>query len=123
MRVDKYLWSTRYYKTRNQATEACKKGQVQINGQTAKPSREVFPRDKIILRKNQVEYQLTVLDIPESRVGARIVVLYREDTTPAEALQHREVQRLAQAYYRAKGTGRPTKKDRRNIDDYLDGGD
>ncbi len=123
MRIDKYLWSTRYYKTRNQATEACKKGHVKVNGQNAKPSREVFPTDKITLRKNQVDFQLTVLEIPESRVGAKIVGLYREDTTPDEALQHQEVQRLAQAYYRKKGAGRPTKKDRRNIDDYLDEGD
>ncbi len=123
MRIDKYLWCTRYYKTRNQATEACKKGHVQINEQVAKPSREVFPSDKVKLRKNQVEYELTVLEIPESRVGAKIVGLYRTDNTPADALQHQEVQKLAQAYYRKKGTGRPTKKDRRNIDDYLDGGE
>jgi len=88
-----------------------------------KPSREVFPTDKISLRKNQIDYQLTVLEIPESRVAAKIVGLYRTDTTPAEALEHRETQRLAREYYRKKGTGRPTKKDRRNIDDYLDGGD
>lgn len=94
---------------------------MQINEQIAKPSREVFPSDKISVRINQVEYQLTVIEIPDSRVGAKIVGLYRTDTTPEEALQHREVQRLAQAYYRKKGTGRPTKKDRRNIDDYLDG--
>ncbi len=123
MRIDKYLWCTRYYKTRNQATEACKKGHVQINEQVAKPSREVFPTDEVKLRKNQVDYMLTVLEIPKSRVGAKIVGLYRTDTTPAEAFQHQEVQKLAQDYYRKKGTGRPTKKDRRNIDDYLDGGD
>jgi ribosome-associated heat shock protein Hsp15 len=123
MRIDKYLWCTRYYKTRNQATEACKKGHVQINEQIAKPSREVFPSDQIKVRKNQVDYELTVLEIPDSRVGAKIVGLYRTDNTPEEALQHQEVQKLAQAYYRKKGTGRPTKKDRRNIDGYLDGED
>ncbi len=120
MRIDKYLWCTRYYKTRNQATEACKKGQVQINGQVVKPSRDVFPTDQILVRKKQINYQLTVLEIPDSRVGAKLVGLYRIDTTPEEALQHDELQRLAREYYRKKGEGRPTKKDRRTIDDYLD---
>jgi ribosome-associated heat shock protein Hsp15 len=120
MRIDKYLWCTRYYKTRNQATEACKKGQVQINGKVVKPSRDVFPTDQLIVRKKQINYQLTVLEIPDSRVGAKLVGLYRKDTTPEEALQHDELQRLAREYYRKKGEGRPTKKDRRTIDDYLD---
>jgi ribosome-associated heat shock protein Hsp15 len=120
MRIDKYLWCTRYYKTRNQATEACKKGQVQINGKVVKPSRDVFPTDQLIVRKKQINYQLTVLAIPDSRVGAKLVGLYRKDTTPEEALQHDELQRLAREYYRKKGEGRPTKKDRRTIDDYLD---
>ncbi len=123
MRIDKYLWCTRYYKTRNKATEACKKGHVQINEQVVKPSREVFPTDKLIVRKNQIHYQLTVIEIPESRVAAKIVGLYRVDTTPADALQHQEVQKLAKEYYRKKGMGRPTKKDRRTIDDYLDEGE
>jgi len=123
MRIDKYLWCTRYYKTRNKATEACKKGHIQINEQVVKPSREVFPTDKLIVRKNQIHYQLTVLEIPDSRVAAKIVGLYRTDTTPEDALQHQEVQKLAKEYYRKKGMGRPTKKDRRTIDDYLDEGE
>ncbi|PIB38920.1 RNA-binding S4 domain-containing protein [Maribacter sp. 4G9] len=121
MRIDKYLWSTRYFKTRNIATNACKKGQVKINDQTAKPSREVFPMDKIIVRKNQIDYQLTVLDIPENRVGAKLVDIYRKDTTPKEAFDHQELLQYSKEYYRKKGTGRPTKKDRREIDDYLEG--
>jgi ribosome-associated heat shock protein Hsp15 len=120
MRIDKYLWCTRYYKTRNQATEACKKGHVKVNGQVSKPSRDLFPMDKIIVRKNQINHELTVLDIPESRVGAKLVAIYRNDTTPAESLKQDELQRLAKEYYRKQGTGRPTKKDRRTIDDYLD---
>lgn len=120
MRIDKYLWCTRYYKTRNQATEACKKGHVKVNGQVSKPSRDLFPMDKIIVRKNQINQELTVLDIPESRVGAKLVAIYRNDTTPAESLKQDELQRLAKEYYRKQGTGRPTKKDRRTIDDYLD---
>ena len=64
MRIDKYLWCTRYYKTRNQATEACKKGHIRINEQVAKPSREVFPADKLTIRKNQIHYQLNGLGDP-----------------------------------------------------------
>lgn len=120
MRIDKYLWCTRYYKTRNIASTACKKGQVKVNGSVVKPSREVYPSDKIILRKNQIDYQLLVLDIPPNRVGAKLVDIYRKDTTPKEAFEHNELLQFAKDHYRKKGTGRPTKKDRRDIDDYLD---
>lgn len=120
MRIDKYLWCTRYFKTRNQGTEAAKKGHVRVNGQVVKPSREIYPMDKILVRKNQVDLELTVLDIPSSRVGAKLVDIYRKDTTPNEAHAHAEIVKLAKEHYRKKGTGRPTKKDRRQIDDYLD---
>ena len=123
MRVDKFLWSTRYFKTRNMGTAACKKGHVKINGQVAKPSREVYPTDKIIIRKNQINYQLTVLDIPKSRVGAKLVDLYRVDTTPKEELEHSELLQFSKDHYRKKGEGRPTKKERRDIDDYLEESD
>ncbi|RYJ40537.1 RNA-binding S4 domain-containing protein [Flavobacterium beibuense] len=120
MRIDKYLWCIRYYKTRNIATEACKKGHITINGQAAKPSRDVFATDKITVRKDQINYKLTVLDIPPNRVGAKLVDIYRKDETPAEAFEHLELLKLSKDYYRAKGTGRPTKKDRRDLDDYSD---
>ncbi|MFD2585369.1 RNA-binding S4 domain-containing protein [Croceitalea marina] len=120
MRIDKYLWSVRYFKTRNIATTACKKGHVRVNDQVIKPSKEVYPTDKIIVRKNQIDYRLEVLDIPESRVGAKLVDMYRKDTTPKEAFEHNELLKFSKDYYRKKGAGRPTKKDRRNIDDYLD---
>ena len=123
MRIDKYLWSTRYYKTRNIASTACKKGQVKINGQVAKPSREIYPMDQIALRKDQIEYRLTILDIPESRVGAQLVDLYRKDTTSPEALVHKELLQHVKEQYRKNGTGRPTKKDRRDIEGYLDSPD
>nr|WP_294937664.1 RNA-binding S4 domain-containing protein [uncultured Flavobacterium sp.] len=118
MRIDKYLWCVRYYKTRSIATEACKKGHITVNGQEAKPSRDVFPSDKITLRKDQINYVLTVLDVPPNRVGAKLVDIYRKDETPAEAFEHLELLRLSKEHYRARGTGRPTKKDRRDIDDY-----
>ena len=120
MRIDKYLWHTRYFKTRNIASTACKKGQVKINGQVAKPSREVYPTDKIIVRKNQINHQFTVLDIAKNRVGAKLVDIYRKDTTPKEAFENEELLKYSKSYYRKKGMGRPTKKDRREIDDYID---
>ncbi|MGV6831467.1 MAG: RNA-binding S4 domain-containing protein [bacterium] len=120
MRIDKYLWCTRYYKTRNQATVACKKGQIKVSDKTVRASREVYPQDQISLRKNQIEYKLIVNDIPKSRVGAKLVDLYRTDITPKSAFEQQEMQKLAQDYYRKKGEGRPTKKDRRDIDEYLE---
>ena len=119
MRIDKYLWCIRYFKTRSQATAACRKGHVHINGETCKPSREVLPTDRIRLRKNQMEYQLKVLDIPPSRVGAKWVGIYREDNTPSESLEKQQLIRQSREYYRRKGTGRPTKKDRRDLEDYM----
>ncbi len=118
MRIDKFLWCIRYYKTRNIATEACKKGHIKVNELVVKPSREVYPLDEIIVRKNQINYQLTVLDVPESRIGAKLVDIYRKDTTPSEAFKHNELLKFSKDYYRKKGTGRPTKKDRRDIDNY-----
>ncbi len=102
------------------ATTACRKGHVEVNDQSAKPSREIFPQDRIVLRKNQINYQLKVLDIPESRVGAKWVSIYVEDLTPKEAFEHSELLKYSKDYYRKKGAGRPTKKDRRDIEDYLD---
>lgn len=118
MRIDKYLWCVRYYKTRSLATQACKKEQIKINDSVAKPSREVYPTDKIELRKDQITYQLTVNDIPPNRVGAKLVDIYRIDTTPKEAFAAKELLKYSKDYYRKKGTGRPTKKDRRDIDSF-----
>ncbi len=120
MRIDKYLWCTRYCKTRSIATNACKKGHVKINGQVAKPSRDVYATDKIEFRKNQIKYQLIVNDLPERRVGAKIVNLYITDVTPKEAFDAVEMLKYSKDYYRKRGAGRPTKKDRRDIDDFYD---
>jgi len=120
MRIDKYLWCTRYYKTRTLATTACKKGQVKINKDVVKPSRDVYPQDIIELRKNQINYRLKVNDIPPNRVGAKLVDIYRTDTTPKEQFEAQELLKYSKDYYRKKGVGRPTKKDRRDIDGYTD---
>jgi ribosome-associated heat shock protein Hsp15 len=118
MRIDKYLWCVRYYKTRSIATQACQKGHITVNGQQVKPSRDIFAGDKITVRRDQINYMLTVLDIPANRVGPKLVDIYRKDETPPEAFEHLELLRLSKEHYRAKGTGRPTKKDRRELDDY-----
>ncbi|WP_028374616.1 RNA-binding S4 domain-containing protein [Leeuwenhoekiella sp. MAR_2009_132] len=120
MRVDKYLWCIRYFKSRSIATNACKKGQVKINDVAVKPSREVFPSDTIQVRKNQVDYVLEVIEHPPSRVGAKLVGLYVIDKTPAENLEKLDLLKYSKDYYRKRGTGRPTKKDRRDLDDFQD---
>ncbi|BDW91424.1 MULTISPECIES: RNA-binding S4 domain-containing protein [Flavobacteriaceae] len=120
MRIDKFLWCVRYFKTRSIASNAVKKGHVKVNGNAVKPSREVYPMDKILVRKNQIDYQLTVLDLPDSRVGAKLVDIYRKDTTPKDAFEHSELLQYAKKHYRKKGLGRPTKKDRRDLDDFMD---
>ena len=118
MRIDKFLWCIRYFKTRNIATEACKKGHIKINDQNVKPSKEVFSGENISIRKNQIKYQIEIIDIPKSRVGAKLVDLYRKDNTPKEAFINTDILKYSKDYYRKKGSGRPTKKDRRDIEDY-----
>ena len=120
MRIDKYLWCIRIFKTRSLATTACKKGQVKLADKSIKPSKEVFGDELIIVRKNQINYQIKVLDLPESRVGAKIVDLYRKDVTPKEEFEKTDLLKYAKDYYRKKGAGRPTKKDRRDIDNNQD---
>lgn len=102
------------------ATEACKKGHVKLDNSNTKASKEVYGNEIIQVRKNQINYKLKVLDIPPSRVGAKLVDLYRKDLTPIEEFEKTELLKYSKDYYRKKGTGRPTKKDRRDIEDYYD---
>lgn len=124
MRIDKYLWATRYYKTRSKASEACKKGHVKIAPPdggpptSVKPSKDIFIGERVTVRKNQINYTLEILDLPPNRVGAKLVDRYRKDTTPATEFENREFLKHAKQHYRKKGTGRPTKKDRRDLEDF-----
>ena len=118
MRIDKYLWSIRYFKTRSIATEACKKGHIKINQVSVKPSKVVFNGEEILIRKNQINYQIIILDIPKNRIGAKLVDLYRKDITPKEEFERQELLKYSKDYYRKRGIGRPTKKDRRDIDNF-----
>lgn len=120
MRIDKYLWAVRFYKSRNAASVACKKGYVQVGGQNAKPSREIYISDEISIRKHQLVTKLYVLDLPKSRVGAKLVSEYCKNTTPQETLEFHEAVAENQRLSRVKGTGRPSKKDRRDLDGFLE---
>ena len=120
MRIDKLLWCLRYYKTRSIATEAVKKGHITVNGQVAKASREVYPTDKITLRKAQINYKLTIIDMPQNRLAAKLVDMYRKDETPKESFEHLALLKLSKEHYRKTGEGRPTKKDRRDLENYTD---
>ncbi len=120
MRIDKYLWCIRVFKTRSIATTACKKGQVKMGSKNIKPSKDIFGGELIVVRKNQINYQIKVIDIPTSRIGAKLVDQYRKDTTPKEEFEKTELLKFSKDYYRKKGTGRPTKKDRRDIEGYTE---
>lgn len=97
-------------------TEACKKNHITVNGLVAKASKEVFPSDKITFRKDQITHIISVLDVPDNRVGAKLVDVFRKDETPQESFAHLELLKLSKEHYRKTGTGRPTKKDRRDLD-------
>lgn len=119
MRIDKFLWSIRFYKTRSIATDEIKKNRVAILDSVVKSSKEVREGDIIKIRKNQIDYKIKVLQIPKSRIGAKLVPLHIKDVTEKEQYELLKLRKLSQSYYRDKGEGRPTKKDRRDMDDYV----
>ena len=122
MRIDKFLWCVRFYNTRSIAADEIKKNRVSIGNQTVKSSREVKEGDIIKIRKNQIDYQIKVTQIPKSRLGAKLVPLHIEDKTDKEQYDILKQRNLSQEHYRNKGEGRPTKKDRRDIEDFVDDG-
>ena len=121
MRIDKFLWSVRFYKTRNIAAEEIKKNRVSIGENVVKSSKEVKMGDIIKIKKNQIEYKIKVIDLPKSRIGAKLVALYVVDMTEKDQYEILKMRKSAQDYYRQKGLGRPTKKDRREMDDFSAG--
>lgn len=120
MRIDKYLWSIRVYKTRSIAADACKKNRISINEISVKSSRVVKVDETIRVRKDQIYYDYKVLDIPKSRVGAKLVNDFRIDVTKKEELDKLDQIRHSSNHYRDRGTGRPTKRDRRELDTYFE---
>lgn len=119
MRVDKFLWSVRFYKTRSLAADEIKKGRVFIGESQIKASREVREGDVLKIKKNQIEYKIKVLQLPKSRLGAKLVPEYIADFTDKEQYELLKMRKLSQDYYRIKGEGRPTKKDRREMDEFI----
>lgn len=125
VRVDKYLWAMRIYKTRSIAADACKNGRISMNGVQLKPSRTFKAGDVFNVRKGPVTYTYRVLQLTENRLGAKLVPEYMRDETSPQQLEILELARMAGIGGRDRGTGRPTKKDRREIeifmsDNYLD---
>ncbi|ROH97534.1 RNA-binding S4 domain-containing protein [Chryseobacterium daecheongense] len=120
MRIDKFLWSIRFYKTRTIATEEIKKNRVSIGEGTVKSSKEVKEGDVIKIRKNQIDYKIKVIQIPKSRIGAKLVPLHIKDVTDKEQYELLKLRKMSQDYYRNRGEGRPTKKDRRDMDEYVE---
>lgn len=119
-RLDKWLWAARIYKTRTLAADACKNGRITINGAAAKPSRTVKDGDKVGVKKSPVTYTFLVKQAIEKRVGARLLPDILENITPTEQYELLEMSRISGFVDRARGTGRPTKKDRRALDDFAD---
>ena len=118
MRIDKYLWCIRLYKTRSKATEAVRKERVTVNDELAKPSRKVDPGDVVVCRKQGIAYAYRIKALPKSRVGAKWVPDYAVDQTSTEELEKRDFIQLMKKMDRQKGTGRPTKKERRELDTF-----
>jgi ribosome-associated heat shock protein Hsp15 len=116
LRIDKYLWAVRIYKTRTMAAEACSKGQVIINGMTVKPSHHVCPEEVIVVRKPPIIRSYKVIKLLHNRLSAEKVKEYVIETTPEEEFRKLDFARLQKNAVRDKGTGRPTKKDRRQIE-------
>ena len=120
MRIDKFLWCIRFYKTRAISAEEVKKNRVRVGENVLKPSKEVNVGEVYTIRKNQIDYKIKVIQIPANRVGAKLVSLYIQDLTPPEQMELMKQRMSSQNYYRQKGLGRPTKRDRRDLDDFID---
>ena len=121
-RIDKWLWAVRIYKTRSIAAEACKKGHVSIGDRTAKPAHNVRVGDIINVKKAPITYSFKVLKCAENRVGAKLVPELMENVTPQEQYEILEMSRMSGFVDRARGTGRPTKKERRDLDQFVEEG-
>jgi ribosome-associated heat shock protein Hsp15 len=120
VRIDKWLWAVRIYKTRSQATESCRKGHVSISNLPVKPSRSVHVGEVVKVRKSPVVRSFKVLGLAEKRMSAKLTEDFLEDVTPPEELEIQEMQKNMRWITRDRGTGRPTKKDRRELDDFFD---
>ena len=118
-RIDKWLWAARIFKTRTIASEACKKGRISVNGAQVKPSRMIKPGEVIQVKKPPVTYSFKVLQAIEKRVGAKLVPEILENVTTPDQYELLEMSKIGGCVDRARGTGRPTKKDRRSMEEFI----
>ncbi len=119
-RIDKWLWAVRIFKTRSQATDACRAGKVKINDKTIKPSREIKINETITINKDHIIRTVKVISLLNNRVGAKFVENYMKDLTPEEEYEKLKTIKSKNFEYRIRGIGRPTKRERRNIDKLKD---
>ena len=120
VRIDKWLWAVRLFKTRTLAVESCKKGRVMIQGTNIKPSRMIRIGDVIQIKKTPITYSFKVLDLSETRMGAKLVPEFMEDVTPQSEYDILELSKVSGFIDRGRGLGRPTKKERRDLVDFID---
>lgn len=120
VRIDKWMWAVRLFKTRSLAADACKKGKVSVNGSAVKPSRSVRVGDVVGVKRNPVLFSFEVLALAENRMGAKLVPGFMENVTTPDQLELFELGRIAAQHNRDRGTGRPTKKERRDLDDFFE---
>lgn len=120
VRIDKWLWAVRIFKTRTVASEACKKGRVLIGETAVKPSRNIRTGEVIQVRKPPVTYSFKVLALSDKRMGAKMVSQFMDNVTPQEQYELLELNRIGGFVDRQRGTGRPTKKERRDLDQFAD---
>lgn len=119
VRIDKWMWATRLFKSRSVAVEACKKGRVMINNMPVKPSRMIKVNDVIQIKKPPIVYSFKVLALTERRMGAKLVPEYLENVTTPDQYEILELDKINGFVNRNKGTGRPTKKERRELDTFV----
>ena len=120
VRIDKWLWAVRVFKTRTIAAEACKKGRVYVDNNSVKPARMVKIGDVVQVKKPPVTYSFKVIDISQKRMGAKLVSNFMENVTPSEEYEILEMNKLSGFVDRQRGTGRPTKKDRRDLEQFTE---
>lgn len=120
IRLDKYVWTVRLAKTRSQASDLISKGKIKLNGESTKPSKEIKLNDVISIHKNNAVFEFQIIDFLEKRVGAKLVELYLRDITKPEEIEKFKQYQLAQSTYREYGSGKPSKKDRRDLDEFLE---
>ena len=121
MRIDKYVWCVRLSKTRSLATKLVAGNKVKLNGLEMKPAREVAVGDIISIQKNNATFSFRIKALTEKRLGAKLIGDYIEDETPTEEVEKYKTYQAAQRNYRGKDHGKPSKKDRRELDDFLEG--